>query len=252
MKALVLRLDAPMISFGSVLVDQHGFTDYFPGISMLTGLLANALGWQHRDFTRLQRLQDRIDLAARWDVEPERIIDYHTVDLGSAKMCQPGWTTGGRIELRGKNDNAQKLTDAQKGTHIRYRHYLIDGLMTLVLGFMKEGDPDIEDLKNALKKPARPLFLGRKTCLPARPLLDPINPIMEGQDLLSILLMVPVWNREGSPRGTVAKVRTCWTPRGEGGYAGRDRLVYDLRDWHNQLPAGSRWRREGMIGGNKG
>lgn len=246
MKALVLRLDAPMISFGSVLVDQHGFTDCFPGVAMFTGLMANALGWQHGDFTRLQSLQDRIDLAARWDVEPEGIVDYHTVDLGSAKMRQPGWTTRGQSEHRAGG------RAARYGTHQRYRHYLIDGLMTVVLGLMKEGNPDIGDLKNALTRPARPLFLGRKTCLPARPLLDPINPIMEGQDLLSILLMVPVWNREGSPRGTAAKVRTCWTPRGKGDYAGQDRLVYDLRDWHNQLPAGSRWRREGMIGGNKG
>ncbi|WP_324669367.1 type I-E CRISPR-associated protein Cas5/CasD [Geochorda subterranea] len=44
MRALVMRFDAPLVSFGSVLVDQHGFIDLFPGTSMLTGLVANALG----------------------------------------------------------------------------------------------------------------------------------------------------------------------------------------------------------------
>ena len=43
MRALVLRFDAPLMSFGGVMVDQHGVIDRFPGTAMLTGLLANAL-----------------------------------------------------------------------------------------------------------------------------------------------------------------------------------------------------------------
>lgn len=245
MKALILRFDAPMVSFGSVLVDQHGFTDFFPGVSMLTGMIGNSLGWHHGNFDQLQSLQDRIDLAARWDVHPDRIIDYHTVDLGAPKMCKPGWTTRGKTEHRGGG------RAAKGGTHQRYRHYLADGLMTVALGLMTEGSPDLEEIKEALKRPARPLFLGRKTCLPARPLLDPVNPIMEGQDLVSILEMVPVWNREGVPEQVPKKTWACWTSSESKNDFIRSRLVYDLRDWHNQLPAGNRWRAEGMIGGEK-
>ena len=63
MKALIIRLDAPMISFGSVMVDQHGYIQQFPGLAMLTGLIANALGWEHREFERIQKLQNRLDFA---------------------------------------------------------------------------------------------------------------------------------------------------------------------------------------------
>ncbi|HBK61216.1 MAG TPA: type I-E CRISPR-associated protein Cas5/CasD [Firmicutes bacterium] len=243
MRALVLRLDAPMMSFGSVIVDHHGFTDFFPGVSMLTGMIGNALGWHHGDFEQLQSLQNSVDFAARWDVRPHRVIDYHTVDLGSPKMSRPGWTTRGETEHRAGGPAAKF------GTHQRYRHYLVDGLMTVALGVAAEGYPDLDAIKEAFERPARPLFLGRKTCMPARPFLDPVSPIMKGTDLLTILGMVPVWNREGVPEQESRETWLCWTPReGEDG-SWESRLVYDLRDWHNQLPVGSRWRREGMIGG---
>lgn len=245
MKALILRFDAPMVSFGSVIVDQHGFTDFFPGVSMLTGMIGNSLGWHHSDFSQLQNLQDRIDFAARWDVLPNRVIDYHTVDLGSPKMCRPGWTTRGEMEHRGGGPAAKY------GTHQRYRHYLVDGLMTVALGLTGGGTPTVDGIKKALERPARPLFLGRKTCLPARPLLDPVNPIVKGQDLVSILETVPVWNREGIPEQELRKTWTCWTPLGYKDDSDESHLIYDLRDWQNQLLAGSRWRREGMIGGEK-
>jgi len=34
---ILLRFDAPLMSFGGVLVDEHGVTRQFPGASMLTG-----------------------------------------------------------------------------------------------------------------------------------------------------------------------------------------------------------------------
>jgi len=245
MRALILRIDAPMISFGSVIVDHHGFTDYFPAISMLTGMIGNALGWNHSESDKLQELQDRLDFAARWDVRPQRVIDYHTVDLGSPKMRKPGWTTRGEAEHRAGG------TAAKYGTHQRYRHYLVDGLMTLALGLKTGGSPDLEAIRTAFERPARPLFIGRKTCLPSRPLLDPITPIVEGEDLVTALETVPVWSREGVPEEENKKTWACWTPSSEVENVGERRLVYDLRDWHTQLPTGSRWRKEGWIGGGK-
>jgi len=223
------------------MVDQHGFTDRFPGTAMLTGLIANALGWDHSEFDRLQALQDRIQFVARWDSAPEHLIDYHTVDLGQPKMREPGWTTRGEPEHRAGGEAAKR------GTHQRYRHYWADGLMTVAL-HLTEGDPSLEAVEAALRRPARPLFLGRKTCLPARPLLDPITPIVEGADLLAILRQVPVWSRDGTPTGST-KTHACWPA--ELGVAGRGdiRRVFDLRDWRNQIPAGSRWRAEGVLEG---
>lgn len=243
MRAMVLRFDAPLVSFGSVMVDHHGFTGFFPGVSLLTGMIGNALGWNHSDLKQLESLQGRVDFAARWDVRPHEIVDYHTVDLGSPKMDAPCWTARGETECRAGGSSAKY------GTHQRYRHYLVDGLMTVVLSLTGDGYPDLDTVRKAIETPARPLFFGRKTCLPARPLLDPVNPIMEGSDLLGILNKIPLWNREGVPQERSGKVWACWTPRDDDDTPGESRLIYDLRDWRNQLPAGSRWRREGMIGG---
>ena len=58
MLATVLRFDAPWMSFGGVVVDHHGFTERFPGRSLLTGLVANAIGLDHSDTDALQDLQE--------------------------------------------------------------------------------------------------------------------------------------------------------------------------------------------------
>lgn len=243
MKALILRLDAPLMSFGGVMIDQHGFIERFPGTSLFTGLIGNALGWRHGDFHNLQSLQDRIQYAARWDVQPERIVDYHTVDLGQPRMCDPGWTTRGVPEHR-------RGGDAKRGTHIRYRYYWADGLMTVALTLTGDDEPDLESICVALERPARPLFIGRKACLPSRPILDP-DPIREGSDLLAILQAVPCWDRRGRHQDTETRMEACW-PAELGfpdGTQGEIRRVYDLRDWPNQLHVGNRERAEGVIGG---
>ena len=244
MRALILRLDAPLMSFGGVMIDQHGFIERFPGTSLLTGLVANALGWEHGDFERLEALQARLTYAARWDVPPQRLMDYQTADLGHQKMREPGWTTRGEPEHRAGGPAAKF------GTHIRYRHHWADGLMTIALALVGEGKPGLDAVRDALTCPARPLFLGRKACLPARPLLD-LDPVREGPDLLTILRKVPCWDRHGRPQDAAGKVEACW-PAELGipaGTRGEIRRVYDLRDWPNQLPAGSRERAEGILGG---
>lgn len=242
MRAVVLRLDAPLMSFGSVIIDQNGYTDQFPGTAMLTGLLANALGWHHRDFEPLQSLQERLAFAARWDVPPRRLIDYHTVDLGQPGLSQSGWTT------RGEPEHRDGGPAARRGTHQRYRHYWVDGLLTVALALNGDGPPTQQEVAAALHQPARPLFLGRKTCLPARPLLDPLTPLMEGEDLLDILRRVPVWDRRGQAAADRAGRVACWPAGQPAGQPTQVRRVFDLRDWANQLPAGSRWRAEGPLG----
>lgn len=172
MDILLLRFDAPLMSFGGVLVDQHGPTDRFPGLSLLAGLLGNALGLRHGDATALETLQARIEYAARWDLPPEPLLDYHTVGLGQAKMLgyadpnkkaeHGGWTTRGAPEHRAGGD------EARYGTHIRYRHYWANGVMTLAIGLTEAGPPTIGDLAIAIDSPARPLFsVARAACRPA-------------------------------------------------------------------------------------
>ena len=41
---LILRLDAPLMSFGGIAIDQFGVIDTWPHSSLLTGLIGNAWG----------------------------------------------------------------------------------------------------------------------------------------------------------------------------------------------------------------
>jgi len=236
MDALILRLDAPLMSFGGVMVDQHNVTDRFPGLSLYAGLLANALGWSHADGDRIGRLQDRLVVASRWDIAPEIIVDYHTVDLGQPKMREPGWTTRGTPEHRDGGPGA-KL-----GTHQRYRHYWANGVLTTVLALAHEEAPSLGDIENALRHPARPLFLGRKTCLPSSPIL---LGRASGTDVLSLLKTVPRFPCSVRPQQGAMAAR--WSadignPREE-----QVKPVYDQRDWKNQYHAGSRMVAEGPL-----
>jgi len=236
MEALILRLDAPLMSFGGVMVDQHNVTDRFPGLSLLAGLLANALGWQHQDSRRLDRLQARLLLASRWDIGGEQIRDYHTVDLGQPKMREKGWTTRGEPEHRDGGP-------ARFGTHQRYRHYWANGVMTLAVSLMQsEETPTLAELAAALRRPARPLFLGRKTCLPSAPLLLGLR---AGPDVLAILKSVPRAQR--GPTVSAEPMAARWPA--ELGCARDEQIhpVYDQRDWTNQWHSGSRNVAEGLL-----
>ena len=242
MEFIILRLDAPLVSFGSVLIDQHGPVDRFPGTSMLTGILANALGWSHGDFDLLQGLQDRLRYAARWDVAPAHAIDYQTADLGQEKMRKAGWTTRMEPEYR-------KGGDAKRGIAQRYRHYWTDGLMTVALTLDPPGgEPLVTTLLNALSMPARPLFIGRKACLPSRPLLDPELPLIKAGNALEALLGIPLWNRYGQKVPGPQRLEACW-PADIDYPDGKFELkkVYDKREWASQLPAGDRIRAEGLM-----
>jgi len=234
MDVLMLRFYAPLMSFGGVMVDQHGPTDRFPGTSLLAGLFANALGWRHGDFDALQSLQARIRFAASWDLEPEPLRDYHTVDLGQTKMRNPGWTTRGIPEHRA-GGKAAKL-----GTHQRYRHYWANGVMTLAVTLEEEGNPNLDTLETALTHPARPLFIGRKTCLPAAP-------ILLGRRHASHVLHA-LEDEARADRGNVGtQFSALWPGDLEGGLHARVIARYDQRDWANQIHTGRRLYHEGVI-----
>ena len=230
MRVLLLRFDAPLMSFGGVQVDQRGVTSDVPSKSMLTGLLANALGYEHKQAQLLSRLQDRIQFAVRQDRSGQALTDYQTVDLGQEFMRQ-GWTSRGALEGR-------KGGSAKTGTHIRYREYLADAVYTVALHLrVPEERPTHDELATALASPARPLFIGRKPCLPARRiLLD----VVEAESALQALERLP----PASSRADSDEVFLAWWDDPAQGEA-QIVPVTDERDWANQIHVGRRLLRTG-------
>lgn len=239
MEALILRFDAPLMSFGGVVIDQHGPTDRFPAQSLLTGLFGNALGYDHRDAELLESLQQRLEWAARWDVTPEPLLDYQTADLGQDKMMNPGWTTRGAPEHRAGG------AAARLGTHQRYRQYWANGVMTVAATLQAGSEPTLASLRTALDRPARPLFIGRKTCLPCAPLLVGA---MEARDVLHALCRIPLHPRAVQALGSPPYLlEACWPVQLGPERAVRTVPVYDQRDWRKGIAAGRRMRLEGTI-----
>ena len=185
---LVLRLDAPMMSFGGVTVDSRHPTLRYPIRSMLAGLLGNALGLDRTETDALTALQDSFEYASRWDVEPSPFRDYQNVDLGSVKMSRPAWKSDGTLAKRAGSDPT--------GTHQTERHYWSNGVLTCVVQFRDAREA--HRIGCALYRPARPLFLGRKTCMAAAPIF---RGTVDAEQVLAALCAVPVSTQEAMRRG---------------------------------------------------
>ncbi len=214
---LHLDLSAPLMAFGAVAVDQVGPTHDFPTASGLTGLLANALGWDWTDAAKHDALQARLVYAAVIARQGTVLTDMQNAKL---EKNDKGWTTQGSPEGR----------DGGSGTylapHRRRRDYLADHSCHVVLSLDPADQiPDIDTLAGALERPARPLFIGRKPCLPSGRIL--------------------------TGRVTADSARAAFEMLGFGGRAlwqGDERVPEgaeiherrDLRNWRNGYHAGSR------------
>ena len=154
MRWLRLRLEAPLASFGGEAIDMHGVIRDFPAQSMLTGLCANALGWNRSMRQRHQSLQDRIVFGAFHLEDPSlgRMTDYQTAQLGKGDQA---WSTRGTPIGRAGGAGTYLVA------HQRWRDYHSDLRLSVVLRLDPEHQaPTLEDLAAALRRPARPLFIG--------------------------------------------------------------------------------------------
>ena len=151
--------------FHGVAIDHAGVTRDFPAQSLLTGLLANALGWARTEWEKHQALQDRLVFAARRD-RGEGAGPLTDVQNARLEKIDKGWRTWGEPEGR---DGA-----SYGARHRRRRDYHMDARAMVALRLEPEkAGPNLDAIAAALERPARPLFIGGKPCLPSAPLLWP-------------------------------------------------------------------------------
>ncbi len=173
---LLLRLEGPLQAWGDVALDPRRPTLPFPSRSGLAGLCANALGWRYRDAARTTALQDSLRYAVREDRRPTMVVDFQTADLDDPRK-DPGWTAWGP-EVRKAG-----------GTHILNKHYLADACFEVALTLDAPAPVTLSALADALRRPARPLFLGRKSCPPAGPILAAVG--LSGPSPQAVLARLP-------------------------------------------------------------
>ena len=160
---LILLFDAPLTAFGAA-AGRGGASLPFPGRSQLAGLFGNALGFDHAETNRLQRLQDRMRTAAVMLREGEDIVDkvtasgvFRTPDGG--RRCRANAT-----------------------------------LLVSVSFSPADETPTVFSVAEAIEYPARPLFIGRKFCLPAVPpyagilgAANPLSALVAGMELPRVI-----------------------------------------------------------------
>jgi CRISPR system Cascade subunit CasD len=169
------------MAFGDVAVDAIGPVRATPSASTLTGLLSNALGVQRWETDRLARLQARLVFGCRLDRRGQRFTEFQTAQLAKDDEW---WTTRGRVEGRAGGDAAYD------SPHLRYRDHDADACVTVAMRLLDADEsPTLDDVKKALDEPARPLFLGRKACLPAGRL---VLGVVESPSIHAALLAAPL------------------------------------------------------------
>lgn len=226
---LLIRLSSPLIAFGGETIDNLGVIRDFPALSMVTGLFANALGWDRGDDALHNRLQERLRLGARLEAPGSRLTDFQTAQLGANDKA---WTTWGTVEER------RGGAAAYDSPHLRYRDYHAD-LIALLAVRLEPADeaPTLDAIAQALDRPKRPLFIGRKPCLPVGRL---VAGWIDADSVLQALQLAPL-------ASGASGLHAQW-PDGEGQLAG-DRLVdvCDERNWTSGVHGGWRPVREGLI-----
>ncbi|MGW7521145.1 type I-E CRISPR-associated protein Cas5/CasD [Streptomyces sp. NPDC054796] len=170
MNGILLRLAAPLMSFGEHAAFRHRDTLSFPTRSALIGLFAAADG-----HSRQQALapdpatgtNPYTDLAftIRVDRPGTRHTDYHTAG-------------GGRPHKQGLRTSSGGYRAQKASTFTSHRVYRADAVFTVAV---HGPDPLLEHLTQRLEQPVFAPYLGRRACVPDEPLVlrgvhpDPVH-----------------------------------------------------------------------------
>lgn len=158
MNTLLIRLSAPMQSWGTQSRFTMRDTGLEPSKSGVIGLLCAAIGIDREDDKGLQPLAS-LRMGVRVDREGLLQVDYHTAQ---------------NVLMANKKD--------VKDTEVSTRYYLANAVF--LVGLESKDLALLERIQSALQKPVWALFLGRKAFVPTEPvhLFDGLRPgeVLEG------------------------------------------------------------------------
>lgn len=163
MSTLLLRLAAPLQSWGDSAKFETRGTGREPTKSGVIGLAAAALGISREDTAALEPL--------------------HALRFGI------------RVEREGKLLRDFHIAKTEKTSYVTYRDYLSDAVF--LAGLESDNAAFLQKLEYALQHPVYPLFLGRRAC----PVTLPLVIGLRDCDLLTALKTEPRCTDGKSPSG---------------------------------------------------
>lgn len=204
---LFLRLEGPMQSWGMRARWSRRDTGPEPTKSAIIGLLGCATGILRPDWRSCaepDRILEQWDNVLTFGVRVDRPgtieTDYHTVQGRF-------WQANGKMKtgLSISGTTPDKAEREPPHTEITWRDYLHDAAFLVALAVKPEHQRNnsglLETIKSQIEHPKWPLYLGRKACVPSRPIFDRLT--NEYQDLESALRAEP-WASPRSPKESKA------------------------------------------------
>lgn len=147
---LVLRLEGPMQSWGLRARWDYRDTGTEPSKSGIVGLIGCALGYKRGDKRLENELDESFTIAIREEIAGIEMIDFQTV----------------------KGDHLKAKGGQQAKTIVSPRAYLHDASF---LAFVQGPKKLLEKCAHALHNPRWPIYLGRRSCPPTRPVLEAVT-----------------------------------------------------------------------------
>ena len=183
MSTLLLRLSAPLQSWGTRSKFDTRETDYYPSKCGVIGMLAAALGYdRNTPKDKIEKLSG-LKFGIRIDDGGKVIDDYHTTEMV-------------------KNYDGSKVPSKQafyKDRNVSHRKYLSDAIF--LVGFESDDEAFLEKLDEALRNPKFSIFLGRRSCPPSFPVALGIKQDSLYKNLYETDWLVPEWRQKKILRG---------------------------------------------------
>ena len=175
-KVLLLRLEGPLQSWGGRSRWDVRDTEAEPTKSGVIGLLGCALGYGIGD----RRLETELDAGLLFGVRVERagrrVRDYQTIagflPTADGRYKHTGVKTS--TNLRALQDDP----DVEPATVQSPRFYLEDAAFLVGLAGREANsaaDALLDRCAAAMRDPQWPLYLGRKACVPTRPIMEEVT-----------------------------------------------------------------------------
>ncbi|MBD5560166.1 MAG: type I-E CRISPR-associated protein Cas5/CasD [Clostridia bacterium] len=150
-KILLLRLEGVLQSWGREAYWNDRGTDLMPRKAAVIGMIGSAMGLSRGD-SRLRDLSSGLTMGIRVDAHGVRLTDFQTV-TGHPLMTAEG---------------KRRTSD----TFISRREYLQDASFLVALS----GNADaLAQIAEALEDPVWPVYLGRRCCVPTRPVFETLT-----------------------------------------------------------------------------